>query len=165
MQQSKVKRDGTIMPSKEQICENYDNSSLPFPLKNIWHLDYCWKLTYTTWVHSFYLAVPLTMCHFIYTQMPDCWNYTRKTFPKLLLAINYTACVLLINTVNVSYSLAFEDYCHRQSHIYDVNKRTSHILKGLIQKTNEENKQTLKGQASKSLTPEQIMQDASKFKK
>ena len=132
LNKTKVKRDGSIMPPKELICKNYDESNLPYPLCAIYNLDYCWKLTYTTWVHSFYLAVPLTMCHFIYTQMPDCWNYTRKTFPKLLLAINYTACVLMINAVNVSYSLALEDYCHRGSHIYDASKRTSHVLKGLI---------------------------------
>jgi len=106
----KSKRDGSVLPSKEQICKNYDESMLPWPLKPLFTLDYCWRLTVTMWKHSFYLAVPVTACHFVYTQMPECWTYTRKTFPKLLLAINYCACVILINSGNLVYSLAFEDY-------------------------------------------------------
>jgi len=108
--QRKSKRDGTILSNKEQICRNYDESNLPWPLKPVLKLDYCWRLTYTMWKHSFVLAVPLTGIHFIYTNMPACWSYSFKTFPKLLLAINFTACVLMINTINLAYSLTFEDY-------------------------------------------------------
>ena len=39
----RTKRDGTILRSKEQIMESYDNSILPWPLKPIWKLDYCWR--------------------------------------------------------------------------------------------------------------------------
>ncbi len=104
------KRDGTIMPSKEQICKNYDESLLPWPLKPLIKLDYCWRLNYMMWKHSVYLAVPMTFIHFIYTQMPQCWTYDRKTFPKLLFTINYCACVLVIAGINVTWSLLFEDY-------------------------------------------------------
>jgi hypothetical protein len=116
----KSKRDGTVLNSKAQICLNYDESSLPWPLRPILRLDYCWRLTYTMWKHSFYLAVPLTGVHYVYYNMPQCWSLTRKTFPKLLITINYVACVLLINSVNVCYSLVFEDYCDRNSLIYNV---------------------------------------------
>ena len=99
-----------MLNSKSQICANYDESNLPWPLRPVIKLDYCWRLTYTMWKHSFVLAVPLTGIHFIYFIMPACWSYTRHTFPKLLVAINYVACVLLINSTNLAYSLMFEDY-------------------------------------------------------
>ena len=83
---------------------------MPWPFKPVLKLDYCWRLTYTMWKHSLYVAMPLTVCHFVWTQMPKCWTYTVKTFPKLLFTINYCACILLINSVNLVYSLLLEDY-------------------------------------------------------
>ena len=114
------------------ICKSYDESWLPWPIAPFYELDYCWRLTYTMWKHSLYLSLPLTFVHFIYTQMPHCWSYTRKTFPKLLFGINYCACVLLLNTINLGYSLAFEDYCNRHSSIYNTQARNSKELLALI---------------------------------
>jgi hypothetical protein len=82
---------------------------LPWPLKPIVKLDYCWRLNYMMFKHSLVLAVPMTAIHFVW-QNPDCWKLTRKTFPKLLVAINYMFCVILINAVNSGYSVMFEDY-------------------------------------------------------
>lgn len=110
LQNLKSKRDGTIMPSKEQICKNYDESLMPWPLKPFIKLDYCWRLNYLMFKHSIYIAVPLTGIHFIYTQMPQCWTYNFKTFPKLLFVINYCACVLIIGGLNATWSLLFDDY-------------------------------------------------------
>jgi hypothetical protein len=62
------------------------------------------------WKYPFVMAVPLTGIHFIFTNMPACWTLTRRTFQKLLIVINYVACVLLINSTNLAYSLLFEDY-------------------------------------------------------
>ena len=73
-------------------------------------LDYCWRMTYLMWKHSFYLATPLTLIHFIWVNTPHVWKYNFKTFPKLLFVINYGACVLMINSVNLIYSVLLEDY-------------------------------------------------------
>ena len=106
----KSKRDGTVLNNKAQICQNYDESNLPWPLRPIIKLDYCWRLTYTMWKHSFFLAIPLTGIHFIYSNMPAVWTMSRKQVPKLLITINFVACILLINSTNLCYSLFFEDY-------------------------------------------------------
>ena len=116
----KVKRDGAILRSKSEICKDYDESNIPYPIKNLIKLDYCWKLNYTLWVHSFYMGVPLTGTYFIYTRMPDCWKYTRKTFPYKGLALTYVAYVTACCAFNTATSLMFEDYCKRNSKIYDV---------------------------------------------
>ena len=131
------KRDGTYIRSKEEIARDYDESSLPWPIAPIVKLDYCWRVTYVMWKHSFILAAPLTMCHFIWTRTPHVWNYSFKTLPKLLLTLNYLVAVALINTVNVTYSLAFEDYCKRHSEIYNAKVRNSKALRSLIKQTNE----------------------------
>ena len=107
----RVKRDGTILRSKAEIVKDYDESALPYPIKNIWKLDYCWRLTYTMWKHSFVISLPTTMVVFIYRNMPECWKYTRKTFPYARLAFTYVYILFALNTVNTTYSLAFEDYC------------------------------------------------------
>ena len=62
------------------------------------------------WRHSFILATPLTLIHFIWVNTPHVWSYKLKTLPKLTIAINYGACVLIINSVNLVYSVLFEDY-------------------------------------------------------
>lgn len=108
--QRAVKRDGTVLASKDEICRAYDESWLPWPLRPVVRLDYCWRLTYMMWKHSFMFAVPVTGIHFIYTNMPGVWQLTLKTFPKLRFTMNYLACVLIINSVNLCYSLAMEDY-------------------------------------------------------
>ena len=92
--------------------------------------------------------------------MPQVWNYTFKTLPKLLLCINYLVCVCMINTVNISFSLAFEDYCKRDSHIYNPKVRNSQALRQLIKKTNDEHRNTLMGMSHKTLSPDEILGDA-----
>ena len=66
----KTKRDGTKLRMKEQILADYDSSSIPWPIKPFVKLDYCWRVTYLMWKHSFVLAGPLTMIHFIWTKTP-----------------------------------------------------------------------------------------------
>ena len=95
---------------KSTIAKDYDESSIPWPIKPVVKLDYCWRMTYLMWKHSFFLAAPLTMCHFIWVNTPHVWNYNLKTLPKLTIAINYGACILLINSVNLIYSVLLEDY-------------------------------------------------------
>jgi len=138
----KSKRDGTVITSKAEICQGYDESSIPWPIKPVVKLDYCWRLTYTMWKHSFILAVPVTGIHFIYTNMPQVWKMTRKTLPKFHIAFNYLTCVLLINAVNIAFSLTFEDYCKRNSLVYNTEIRNSRALRNMIKETNEQNKQT-----------------------
>ena len=121
----KVKRDGHILRSKAEICKDYDETSMPYPLKNLVKLDYCWKLNFTLWRHSFYLAFPTTGIYFIYTRMPDCWNYTRKDFPYRALGKTYFGCLLAINIYNTVFSMIFEDYCKRNSAIYDTRQRNA----------------------------------------
>ena len=62
----RAKRDGSFIRSKEEIAADYDASVLPWPIAPIIKLDYCWRVTYVMWKHSFILAFPLTMCHFIW---------------------------------------------------------------------------------------------------
>ena len=102
---------------------------MPSPLKSLTKLDYCWKLNYTLWKHSFVLGVPSTMVVFIWRNMPQCWSYTRKTFPFKVLALNYLQILLAVNAVNSAYSLAFEPYCRRDSDIYDINDRSLNKLR------------------------------------
>ena len=121
----RVKRDGAILRSKAEIAKDYDSSVLPYPLKNLWKLDYCWKLNYQMWKHSIYVALPTTGIYFIYSRMPECWEYTRKTMPYKAFAINFVCVTLIINAYNTVWSLAFEDYCKRGSTIYDTKKRNA----------------------------------------
>ena len=58
----------------------------------------------------------------------------------------------LINAVNISYSLAFEDYCKRTSKIYDVKARNAKVLRSLISDTNKNEKKTIKGKSNTSLS-------------
>ena len=51
----------------------------------------------------------------------------------------------LINAVNISYSLLLEDYCKRNSKIYDIKARNAKVLRGLIAKTNQNEKKTMSG--------------------
>ncbi len=107
--QLKSRRDGTIMKTKDQIVKEYDESFLPWPLKPLIKLDYCWRINALMLKHSFMLACPITAIHFLY-KYPESWKMTYKTIPKLLITLNYIACVLLINGVNATYSVMFEDY-------------------------------------------------------
>ena len=60
--------------------------------------------------HSFVLAVPMTMIHFIWTKTPQVWQYTLRTLPYRELAFNYCKADLVINSINLIYSALFEDY-------------------------------------------------------
>lgn len=106
----KVKRDGTVLRSKADIIKDHDSSNLPYPLKPIVKLDYCWRLTYTMFKHSFVISMPLTFIHFIWTKSPECWKYTFRTVPYKSFFKNYFLCVLIMNSANAAWSLAVEDY-------------------------------------------------------
>ena len=106
----KIKRDGTVLRGKAEIINDYDNTSIPYPIKAITKLDYCWRLTYTMFKHSFVLAFPLSFIHFIWTRAPECWNYTIRTTPYRAFFRNYFICVMMINAINTTWSLAMEDY-------------------------------------------------------
>ena len=127
-----IKRDGSIMNSKQTICRNYDESWLPYPFNPLINLDYCWRVNAAMFKHSFYVAFPITGTYFIWARMPQCWKYSIRTFPKLLFAIEYVGCVLLINSVNIVTSLMFDDYCKRHSPVYDIKDRDLRKLKGII---------------------------------
>ena len=153
----KAKRDGTFLRSKELMCRDYDESNLPWPIKPVVKLDYCWRVTFVMWKHSFVLALPLTMGHFIWVRTPHVWSYTMKTLPKLLLSLNFLVCVLIINTLNISFSLMFEPYCDRQSSIYNPRVRNSQALRSLIRSTNETHKKTLQGKSNQALSSDEIL--------
>ena len=155
----KAKRDGSFLRSKAEICRDYDESVLPWPIKPVVKLDYCWRVTYVMWKHSFILAAPLTMCHFIWQRQPHVWKYTLKTMPKLLLTLNYLVCVCLVNTVNIGYSVMFEDYCNRESQVYNPKVRNSTALRHLIKSTNDEHRTTLIGKSNQALSPDEIIGD------
>jgi hypothetical protein len=98
--------------------KDYDSSILPDPIKSIVKLDYCWRLQYTMFKHSFYLSMPLTMVYFIWTDYNRVWNYKIRTFPYKAALKNYFVCILIVNSINTVWSLAFEDYCKRNSPVY-----------------------------------------------
>lgn len=64
---NKVKRDGTVLRSKEEILRSYDESSIPEPLRALIKLDYCWRLNYTMYRHSLIIGLPFTMIYHIWT--------------------------------------------------------------------------------------------------
>ena len=107
---SKTKRDGTVLRSKQEIANDYDNSNLPEIVKRITKLDYCWRLNYTMFRHSFILAIPFTMTYHIWFNDPAVWKYKLRTVPYLRVIAEYAACIMLINSVNVLWSLMFEEY-------------------------------------------------------
>ena len=153
----KAKRDGSFLRSKAEICRDYDESILPWPIKPVVKLDYCWRVTYVMWKHSFILAAPITMCHFIWQRQPHVWKYSLSTMPKLLLTLNYLVCVCLINTVNIGFSVMNEDYCNRQSTIYNPKVRNSLALRTIIKETNDAHKKTLIGKTNQALSPNEII--------
>ena len=109
------------------------------------------------WKHSFVTGVPVAGVFFIYQRMPGVWNLTRKTFPYRSLFNTYVASVLLMNIFNTSTSLLFDDYCKRESKIYDVKLRNAKVLRNLIKDTNDEHKKTMQGKANTSLSDDEIM--------
>lgn len=90
--------------------KNYDESMLPWPLKPLIKLDYCWRVNYAMFKHSWVVGLPVTSLYFIYTEMPGVWKLTRKTFPKLKFVCDYLLCVALLNSINISFSLVFDDF-------------------------------------------------------
>jgi hypothetical protein len=89
--------------------------------------------------------------------MPGVWNLTRKTFPKLLVVIQYFFCVIGINAFNFTTSLIFDDYCKRSSKVYNVQERNLRVLKGLIDETNNKHRGTLEGRSKVTLTENEIL--------
>ena len=106
----KTKRDGSKLRSKAVMIKDYDESSMPWPLKPILHLDYCWRITYTMSYHSLAFAFPLTMSHYIWTNYNTVWKHSIKSFPYRVFLTNYVACTLMIITLNTSWSLLMDDY-------------------------------------------------------
>lgn len=105
----KTRRDGTVIKTKSQITKEYDESYLPWPIAPVVKLDYCWRINVQMFNHSLALAAPCTALHFFWTN-PSAKKLSFSAFPKLLLALNYIAAVLMINTANISYSVLVEDY-------------------------------------------------------
>ena len=99
-----------MLRNKAEIIKDYDESNLPYPVRELVKLDYCWRLNYTMFRHSFVLGLPLTFVHFIWTRSPACWNYTIRSMPYKAFFKNYMLCILLVNAVNTTWSLFTEDY-------------------------------------------------------
>ena len=97
-------------------------------------------MTVLMWKHSLVMGVPFTLIHFIYKNMPQCWKLTPKTMPYQQIGLNYITCVLILNTLNMAYSVVFEDYCDVKSSIYDPKLRGSKTLKSLIKDTNQQHR-------------------------
>ena len=104
-----TRRDGTLLRRKEHMIKDYDESILPWPLKPLIKLDYCWRLNYLVFKHSFVLAIPITGIHFMWNN-PNYKRFTWQTFPKLLTLSYYVIFVLLFATANVGFNICFEDY-------------------------------------------------------
>ena len=145
------------MRSKEAMAKSYDESRLPWPIKPLMTLDYCWRLNYTMWRHSFILGFPITTIYFIYTRMPGCWSLTRRTFPYRGFLYNYICAVLVINTVNTGSSLLVDGYCDRHSDIYNPKLRNTRALKQLIKETNDAHRNTVEAQINKPLTADEVL--------
>ena len=153
----KVKRDGGILRCKEEICKDYDSSNMPYPFKNIIKLDYCWRLNYTLWKQSIYVTAPASIMWFMYRDLDKFWSYSLKTFPFRRLAYTFVGVTIGMNIFNTVYSLAFEDYCKRNSKIYDTRKRNAKAIRALIRETNEENKKTVSGKGRTTLSDQEIL--------
>jgi hypothetical protein len=79
-------------------------------------------LTYTMFRHSFVLGMPMSFIYFIWTEQPRVWNYGLRTLPYKKIGLQFGAIVLLINSINAVWSVAFEDYCNRNSPVYDIER-------------------------------------------
>ena len=106
----KLKRDGNPIRSKRQMAVEYDESSVPFPVKNFVKLDYCWKITSLMFVHSLYFSVPTTLTYMILKDRNQFWKYKFRTFPYFRAIKTYLTIVLVFNSLNSIYNLTFEDY-------------------------------------------------------
>mmetsp|Transcript_7003 Transcript_7003/g.11763 ORF Transcript_7003/g.11763 Transcript_7003/m.11763 type:complete len:82 (+) Transcript_7003:293-538(+) len=78
------------------------------------------------------IAFPTAIFYFMYKEGDNFWNYSVKSFPFRRFGGTLLRMTLLVNVINIGYSLAFEDYCKRNSVIYDVKKRNSAAVKKLI---------------------------------
>ena len=94
---------------------------------------------------------------FMYRNLDTFWNYSLKTFPFRRLTKTFVGVYISLNVINTAWSLTLEDYCKRNSAIYDTKQRGSKEIMRLIRETNQEHKKTLQGKAKTSLSDEEII--------
>ena len=75
------------------------------------------------------------------------------------LGFTYVTVLAVTNIANLTYSLALEDYCKRDSQIYDVKERNTRVLRKLIKETNDKEKLTIKGKSMTTLTEEEVIEE------
>ena len=126
----KRRPDGSPYKSRIEMKKDYDRSWLPYPLKAIWKLDYCWKIVKSHLYNSLFFTVPLTLVY-TYTFNPKIRTEGMKSRPF----IYYVSAYILVYSVISSYfildALIFCDYCKPWSSVYKENSRTE-IYKGII---------------------------------
>ena len=149
----RTKRDGTVLRSKKEMTDDYDQSAVPYPLKPMLHLDYCWRLNYLMFKHSLYLSAPLSAIYFAWRRMPGCFSYTIRSFPYRAYIFNYWVVLLTLTAVNSVWALAFDDYCDRHSSVYTRNVRE---VKHLMKEENARHKKTVAGQTHKALNENEL---------
>ena len=79
--------------------------------------------------------------------MPGVWKLRLRTFPYLKFFCDYVICIFLINSLNVTWSLLSDDYCNRNSPVYNAELRNLKVLKQIIKDTNTSHKGTMEGKA------------------
>ena len=148
-----VKKDGTVLRSKELIAEAYDKSWWPYPLRPLIELDYCWSITKMLARHSIFMAIPVTLTYTVATAANKEFLSTVKMskWPWKRFALVYVTSVAVINCLLHSHSLLTVPYCKRTSEIYS-EKRTSKTLLKLIGQENSRHKSTASGKANEPIS-------------
>ena len=150
----KIKKDGTILRSKEEICRAYDYSYLPYPLSALFELDYCARLQWKMFQHSMYLALPFTITAFFW-QNPNAFQTKLRHWPFRRIIFLYSVSIVGINAFNTITSLMFEPYCDRYSIVYE-EARTSKALRQLLEIENEKHKDSFESKTQRKLSDEDM---------
>ncbi len=154
----KRKPDGTLYKSRVQMKEEYDRSMLPYPLKAIWRLDYCWNIVKSHIFNCFFFSIPLTVV-FSYTMNPKVRTDGMRSRPF----VYYVSVYILVYSMMASYfmvdSLVFCDYCKPWSGVYNSESKSEdykNVLKNRIKREQSDFDAQMKKTKDKGLKDEEL---------
>jgi hypothetical protein len=154
----KRKPDGTPYRSRIQMKEEYDKSVLPYPLKAIWKLDYCWNIVKSHIFNSIFFSIPFTLVY-TYAANPKVRNEGMRSKPFIYYVSAYILVYSLMSTYFVLDSLIFCEYCKPWSSVYSIdnkNETYKEILRSRIKSQQSQFDAQVKKTKDKGLKDEEL---------
>lgn len=154
----KRKPDGTPYKSRLEMKKEYDESVLPYPLKAIWKLDYCWNIIKSHLLNCFFFSLPLTIVY-TYSFNPKIRTEGMKSKPFIYYISAYILVYSIISSYFVIDALIFCDYCKPWSPVYLSNNKSEsykEILKSRIKREQGEYSVQLKKTRDRGLKDEEL---------